>query len=78
MESSKNQFTNGEITVTYTPRKCIHAEKCYKGLAEVFRSAVLPWIDLDGAGTDKTIAQIDKCPSGALSYVMTKELQDAS
>jgi len=77
MEALDNQFTNGEITVTYEPKKCIHAEKCCQELAEVFRSSVIPWIDLDGAKSDQIIDQINKCPSGALSYVKKKELVDA-
>ncbi|MAP53464.1 (4Fe-4S)-binding protein [Altibacter sp.] len=68
METYDNQFTNGEITVTFEPRKCIHAEKCAKGLSEVFRTTVIPWIDLDGAETEKIISQIKKCPSGALHF----------
>ncbi|MCW8982163.1 MULTISPECIES: (4Fe-4S)-binding protein [Altibacter] len=68
METYDNQFTNGEITVTFEPRKCIHAEKCAKGLSEVFRTTVIPWIDLDGAETEKIISQIKKCPSGALNF----------
>ncbi|MEL6810369.1 MAG: (4Fe-4S)-binding protein [Bacteroidota bacterium] len=78
MQIDKNTFTNGEITVTYEPKKCIHAEKCRKGLEEVFRSSVLPWIDLDGAQSEKIIAQIGQCPSGALSFERKKELADAS
>ncbi len=78
MEASDNHFTNGEITVTYEPKKCIHAEKCCSELAEVFRSSVIPWIDLDNAETEMIIAQIGRCPSGALSYTMEKELADAS
>ena len=68
MQSYKNEFTNGEITVTYQPKTCIHAEACAKGLSAVFRTTVIPWIDLDGAETEKIIQQIKKCPSGALSF----------
>jgi uncharacterized Fe-S cluster protein YjdI len=68
METLVNEFTNGEITVTYEPRKCIHAENCAKGLSEVFRTTVIPWIDMDAATTQKIISQIRKCPSGALNY----------
>lgn len=74
METHENQFTNGEIIVTYEPKKCIHAEKCSKGLAEVFRSSVIPWIDLDGAQSSKIIKQVKRCPSGALSCTRIKEL----
>lgn len=68
MEINNNVFTNGEITVTYQPKKCIHAEACAKGLSEVFRTTVIPWIDLDAADTEKVIKQIRKCPSGALTF----------
>ena len=78
METSDNQFTNGEITVDYEPKKCIHANKCCSGLADVFRSSVIPWIDLDGANTAQIVAQIRKCPSGALNFKYNRELVKAS
>ena len=42
METITNEFTNGEITVSFEPKKCIHAEKCAQGLSEVFRTSVIP------------------------------------
>lgn len=66
MNTNPNVFSNDEITVTFEPRKCINAEKCAKDLSEVFRQTVIPWIDLDGAPSCKIIAQVKKCPSGAL------------
>ena len=68
MKALVNEFTNGEITVTYSPRKCVHAEKCAKGLSDVFRTYIIPWIDLEASTTQKIIKQIKKCPSGALNY----------
>jgi uncharacterized Fe-S cluster protein YjdI len=68
METYTNEFSNNDITVTYEPCKCIHAEKCAKGLSEVFRLSVLPWIHLEGTETNKIINQIKRCPSGALTY----------
>lgn len=68
MEALVNEFANDEITVTYSPTKCIHAEKCAKGLSEVFRTFIIPWINLDASTTQKIISQIRKCPSGALDY----------
>lgn len=75
MQSNENEFTNGEITVTYQPKKCINALKCAKGLSDVFRTTVIPWIDLDAAATDKVIAQVKKCPSGALSFCFNDEME---
>jgi uncharacterized Fe-S cluster protein YjdI len=68
MEIYSNEFTNGEITVTFAPKKCIHAERCAKELSDVFRTSVIPWIDMDGANTQRIIKQIKKCPSGALNF----------
>lgn|GEM_PF-564820 len=75
MEAYKNVFTNGEVIVTYEPSLCIHAEACAKGLSSVFKTSVIPWIDLEGATTKKIISQVKKCPSGALSCskVTTRE-----
>jgi len=68
MDTYTNTFSNGEITVSFEPKKCIHAENCAKGLSEVFRTTVIPWINLDNSDTDKIISQIRKCPSGALNF----------
>jgi len=75
MEAYKNIFTNGEVIVTYEPSRCIHAEACAKGLSSVFKTSVIPWIDLEGATTKQIISQVKKCPSGALacSTVRTRE-----
>ncbi len=63
-----NVFSNSEITVTYKPRQCINAERCANELSNVFRNTVIPWIDLDGATTNEIVRQVEKCPSGALTY----------
>lgn len=68
MEVDKNTFTNGEITVVYNPKKCIHAGHCCAGLQEVFRNSVIPWVDLDGAPSERIVSQIEQCPSGALEF----------
>ncbi len=72
METYKNVFTNGDVIVTYEPSRCIHSEACAKGLSSVFKTSVIPWIDLDGASTKKIISQVKKCPSGALSCSTVK------
>jgi uncharacterized Fe-S cluster protein YjdI len=68
-----NVFSNNDITVTFEPRLCIHAEKCAKGLSNVFRTDVLPWINLDAAETQRIVKQIRLCPSGALQYCKNEE-----
>lgn len=73
MDINANVFSNEEITVTYQPRCCANAGICARQLSEVFRTSVIPWIDLDGAQTDAIINQINKCPSGALKYHLTQK-----
>ena len=68
METYANVFSNEDIIVTYEPCLCIHAEKCAKELSEVFRTSIIPWINLDGSETKRIIKQIKRCPSGALKY----------
>ena len=65
------KYSNGEITIVWKPNICAHSTICWKGeagLLDVFNPSKRPWIDPEGASTERIIAQIDKCPSGALSY----------
>ncbi len=73
MDTNANVFSNEDITVTYEPRCCANAGICAKQLSNVFRSSVIPWIDLEGAQNDAIINQINKCPSGALQYRLTQK-----
>ena len=73
METTKNVYSNKEITVTYHPRKCTNAGLCAQGLSEVFRTSVIPWIDLDAAQAQKIAKQVALCPSGALQCKLHQE-----
>lgn len=75
METMNNVFSNDDITVTYEPKVCIHAEKCARELSDVFRTSVIPWINLDGTETNRIIQQIKRCPSGALKYCLNSKRQ---
>ena len=61
------EYTNGEVTVLWKPDLCIHSENCVKGLPGVFDPNARPWINVNGASSEEIIAQVAKCPSGALS-----------
>jgi uncharacterized Fe-S cluster protein YjdI len=61
-------YKNEDITIVWKPETCIHATLCWKGLQEVFDPKRRPWIDANAADTEKIMAQIKKCPSGALSF----------
>lgn len=64
----KKEYSNGDITVTWEPHKCIHSKKCVNGLPEVFDFNRRPWIKAEGTSSENIATQIDKCPSGALGY----------
>jgi uncharacterized Fe-S cluster protein YjdI len=67
------EYTNGEITVVWKPNTCIHSEKCWRGLPGVFNPKSKPWIQVEGATTEELIAQVEKCPSGALTWYRNSE-----
>lgn len=68
------KYTNNKVTVVWKPKVCIHSTICWKGLIEVFNPKERPWIKMEGASTEKIIEQVRKCPSGALSYYLNKEV----
>jgi len=70
--SKEHEYTNGEVTIVWKQDLCIHSTKCWKGLNAVFQPGQRPWIKPEGASTEAIIAQVQQCPSGALSYRMNE------
>lgn len=64
----EKKYSNGEITVIWRPERCIHAGICVKTLPKVYNVKARPWIKPEHAATAELIAQIDRCPSRALTY----------
>ncbi len=62
------KYSNNDITVVWKPKVCIHSAVCFKGLPGVFNAKKKPWVMIEGGSSEEIMAQIDKCPSGALSY----------
>ena len=67
------EYTNGEVTIVWKPNVCSHSANCVKGLPEVFDIKKKPWINAEGASSERIEAQVKKCPSGALSYYWNEE-----
>jgi len=63
-----HEYTNGEITVIWQPKKCIHAAICVKSLPQVYNPKEKPWLKPENATSAELKNQIALCPSGALSY----------
>ena len=72
----KKQYSNGDVTVVWEPKLCIHSAICINGLPEVFNARIKPWVNIENSSTQNIINQIKKCPSGALSYFMNTEKKE--
>lgn len=68
-------YTNGEVTIVWQPEVCIHSAKCFHGLPQVFDPREKPWVRPEGATTAQIVAQVERCPSGALSYFYNADEQ---
>ena len=76
MEKRKRKYTNGEVTVYWNPELCIHATTCYAELPEVFKPYERPWININGAATERIIEIVKKCPTTALDFAMNKDIKE--
>lgn len=75
MDRTDRKYTNGEITVFWYPKKCIHATTCYRELIEVFNPRKRPWVNMDGAPTEEIIRVVKMCPTQALTFEYNKEIE---
>jgi uncharacterized Fe-S cluster protein YjdI len=74
------KYSNGEVTVVWKPSLCIHSTVCWKnttGLPTVFNPREKPWIKPDGGTTVQIVEQVEKCPSGALSFFYDNTREEA-
>jgi len=62
------EYSNGDITILWKPKKCIHAAECVKRLPKVYKPREKPWLTIENASTQELKEQINACPSGALTY----------
>ena len=61
-------YRNDEVSVLWKPALCIHSGICARGLPQVFDPYRRPWIMMELSDTETITAQVDRCPSGALSW----------
>lgn len=67
MAGLRKHYSNGEVVVVWEPGKCFHSGICFAGLPAVFDPRKRPWVNIVGAPTAAIVAQVGRCPSGALS-----------
>ncbi|MDD4554414.1 MAG: (4Fe-4S)-binding protein [Bacteroidales bacterium] len=72
LESIK-EFSNGEITVFWREKLCIHSANCLIGLPAVFNSKKRPWINIHASDSKEIMHIVDTCPSRALTYLKSNK-----
>ena len=70
------RYSNGEVTVVWRPELCRHGGACARGLPLVFDPRRRPWIELHHADAQTIVAQVERCPSGALSWTPVEGAPD--
>ncbi len=68
------EYDREGITVIWRPKKCIHSGVCVKTLPSVYKPNEKPWIIPENASVEELAGQIDRCPSGALSYKLSEQI----
>ena len=63
---TRKSYQGPSVIVSFDPEVCQHSGSCVKGLPSVFDTARSPWITPAGASAEDVIAQVARCPSGAL------------
>lgn len=74
MENIEKKYSNGEITVVWKPGVCTHSKKCWTELLEVFDPRNKPWVNMEGADSERIAEQVNRCPSGALSFYRNEDI----
>lgn len=61
-------YTNGEITIFWQAGECIHRTTCYTKLRSVFDPLKRPWVNPNGASSERIKEIIEECPTTALTF----------
>ena len=65
-EEPQRVYRNERIAVHWNSSRCVHSERCMRGLPQVFQPDARPWVRVDEATADEIAAVVARCPSGAL------------
>jgi putative redox protein len=76
MKDVVKHYTNGEVTVVWKSALCQHSGICVRGLPNVFDRLRRPWIVLADVDSETITNQVDRCPSGALSWFKNSTTTD--
>jgi CDGSH-type Zn-finger protein len=64
------EYKGKEITIVDNRGVCSHDGACFQNLPQVFMPEKHRWIRPNHASMEKIVQTIEKCPSGALSYIL--------
>lgn len=68
------KYYGKDIDVFFNPKLCTHSTYCLRGDHNVFNVKHRPWILPDNADYNKIIEIVRSCPSGALRYIVRKDI----
>ena len=69
-------YETPDVTVTFDPEVCIHSGACVRGLPMVFDIKRKRWIRPELAPAAEVVAQVARCPSGALQYMLPDQAHE--
>lgn len=67
MTSIVKRYPKDDFRIVWKPALCTHFAVCFRGLPAVFDPRRRPWITPESGDAEAILAQIERCPSGALS-----------
>ena len=66
------QTYESDVVVTFDPNVCTHSGQCVRGLPAVFDIRQKRWVRPENAAAAEVVAQVARCPSGALQSRLKK------
>src|SRR5688572_1308082 len=76
MARALQEYEAEGITVRFDPNLCTHSGVCVRGLPAVFDVKRRDWIRAYAAPIETIVAQVERCPSGALQYARSSEIAE--
>lgn len=68
-DSGISRYPGKKIDVSWDGRLCIHVGECTRAKGDLFTAGRQPWCQPDLVSVNETRDVVERCPSGALTYV---------
>ena len=72
MSDSITKYEGEAVDVSWDGRLCIHVGECGRAKGELFVGGRKPWCEPDVAGEEDVAEVVERCPTGALTYLRKK------